>query len=624
MASGSAPRSYDTEDTPTYRDDEGRVSQEVEALLAPDDSPLPPQYYAPYKRSFQLRSFLIRALALLCACSLSVGSHYGSYILSPLKSRLSREMGTSNTEFSLLISAFSLNSTWTPLVGGIMASRLGTTFTSVLATGVILSGLTILLIGDVVEDVRLMTLGMFVFGLGVSPLSVVQETIIVRFFKSHGLGLSMAFGLVAGKAASFVAARTSYPLSEHFGPHAPFWAAAILAVVSFIVNLAYVSASKWLVDGAGAELEAPELREEARHIEDISEAQALEQVAAKKRVKFSEIAELGDVFWAYIALNVLCGAIWHPFAQLAPNVIEHRFHLSEQAASSQASFLLAGSMLLYPTVGFLIDRLKRPYLILALFATSSLLTLFAFSWLALPSHITGTAWPAIVSFATGFGFSPLLLVVLVPQLVPSKYISTTLGAHKSLEQTGTVMSQTLAGLILDVKRRSPNTLDPRDPITNTEDASIQRLLNTFLLLNTIQLIGIGGLWFLDRRQKELTLRRRSSLLQRHISEEQPPTIKAYEDDSEEHSDQEPLHLARRRSIESPVDCTPPIVASSDPLLSSSPDNITRPKRVSRRSRRGRVFTAILFSLVIAAWLLFLVTAWVRLRSKAERGSDGAD
>lgn len=104
-----------------------------------------------------------------------------------MKSRLSRELGTSHTEFSLLISAFSLNSTWTPLLGGLMASRLGTTFTSILATGIILIGVSsvtlyhsseglilrvgqiLLLIGDIVGSVRLMALGMFVFGLGVSP-----------------------------------------------------------------------------------------------------------------------------------------------------------------------------------------------------------------------------------------------------------------------------------------------------------------------------------------------------------------------------------------------------------------------------------------------------------------------
>jgi MFS family permease len=61
-------------------------------------------------------------------------------ILGPLKSRLQREMGASNAQFGLLLSAYTLNGTWTPLIGGILASRLGTTLTSILATGVILLG----------------------------------------------------------------------------------------------------------------------------------------------------------------------------------------------------------------------------------------------------------------------------------------------------------------------------------------------------------------------------------------------------------------------------------------------------------------------------------------------------
>jgi hypothetical protein len=147
-----------------------------------------------------------------------------------------------------------------------------------------------------------MAFGMFVFGLGISPLSVIQETIIVRFFKSHGLGVSLALGLVAGKGASFVSARTSYPLTQRFGPHAPFVVATSLAAFSVAVNLLYVSASRWLVDGAGAELEASDIRSEAqrRSPRNISEAQALEKVAAKHYVVFREITHLGDVFWAYV------------------------------------------------------------------------------------------------------------------------------------------------------------------------------------------------------------------------------------------------------------------------------------------------------------------------------------
>ncbi|KAJ3507078.1 hypothetical protein NMY22_g17043 [Coprinellus aureogranulatus] len=86
------------------------------------------------------RARWIRAVALVCTCSLSIGSHYANYILGPLKSRLQREIGTSHAQFGLLIAAYTLNSTWTPLVGGVLASRLGTTVTSILATGVIFLG----------------------------------------------------------------------------------------------------------------------------------------------------------------------------------------------------------------------------------------------------------------------------------------------------------------------------------------------------------------------------------------------------------------------------------------------------------------------------------------------------
>ena len=163
-------------------------------------------------------------------------------------------------------------------------------------------GQACLLIGNLSDSVRLMAFGMFVFGLGVSPLAVVQETIIVRFFRSHGLGVSLALGLVAGKGASFISALTSYPLSQRFGPHAPFYASTILTAFSFTINLVYVFSSKWLVRGAGAELEASEINAEAHSraasATDMSEAEALKEVAKKRMVYLRDITKLGDVFWA--------------------------------------------------------------------------------------------------------------------------------------------------------------------------------------------------------------------------------------------------------------------------------------------------------------------------------------
>ncbi|EEB87629.1 hypothetical protein MPER_14963, partial [Moniliophthora perniciosa FA553] len=84
------------------------------------------------------------------------------------------------------------------------------------------------------------------------------------------------------------------------------------------------------------------------------------------------------------------------------------------------------------------DRYKHRPIVVQLLLLSSTLTGLAYIWLAIPTQWTGSPIPAILLFMFGHGFAPLLLVVLVHKIVSLKYVSTALGVHKSLEQTGTV------------------------------------------------------------------------------------------------------------------------------------------------------------------------------------------
>ncbi|KAF8843939.1 MFS general substrate transporter [Paxillus ammoniavirescens] len=545
------------------------------------------------------RAFFVRALALLCACSLSVGSHYTSYTLGPLKSRLAQDLGTSNTEFSLLISAFSLNGTWTPLVGGVMASKLGTTLASIFATGIVFLGQALLLVGERQKNVRLMTFGLFVYGLGVSPLAVVQESIIVRFFNSHGLGVSMALGLVAGKCASFVSARTSYPLSVTFGRHAPFYTSTALTGLSFVSNLIYMFASHWLVRGSGTTLEESEVQNEVRRrgVYSISDALVLQKVAKKRHVKLKDVPLLGDVFWAYIGLNVLCGMVWAPFTHLAANILEKRYNLSEATASAQASYLLVGSMILYPASGYLVDHLKHPQATIRMFMLSSLLTMLCYAWLAAPPQWTRSPLPGIISFASGVGFSPLLLVIIVPTIVPLKYVSTTLGVHKALEQTGSTIFQTLAGMWLD---HANNRLESPE---REDDDAIDYLLYAFLFLNVLQLISLAGLGHFDkcRRGRDRHPYCPEDLI---VTSPDSASISSTQRDNSPQREQTPLF-------------THPIAIASDQNLAAwGPGHNVY---ICSEKRRGRIYACLSALLICTAWVLFLSIAWLRLRSKEERG-----
>lgn len=98
--------------------------------------------------------------------------------------------------------------------------------------------------------------------------------------------------------------------------------------------------------------------------------------------------------------------------------------------------------------GYLVDRYKHRPIVVQLLFMASLSTLASYAWLAAPPAWTGTPEPAILLYAIGHGIIPcmwrdcsdynltntfgVLLVVIVPQLVHLKYVSTALGVHKSV------------------------------------------------------------------------------------------------------------------------------------------------------------------------------------------------
>ncbi|CAK5280537.1 unnamed protein product [Mycena citricolor] len=495
-----------------------------------EETPVPARPSLLRVRRREFRASLVRVIALFCACWFSVGSHYTTYVLGPLKSRISRDLGTA-----------------------------------------------LLLLGDLANNVKLMTAGIFIFGLGVKPLAVVQETIIARFFKSHGLGVSMAFGLVAGKSASFISARTSYPLVERFGPHAPFYVATFLTAVSVCVNLIYIASSRWLIDEGGAELEAADINEEARRraATNITEAQALEKVAAKRRVHLQDMFKLNDVFWAYIAVNIFTGMIWSPFTHLSANIIEVRYKMSEKDAANTASYVLVGSVFLYPICGFVVDRFKRKPIVIMLLLLSSFMTLCAYTWLVLPPGLTKTAKPAIAAFGFGHGFAPLLLVLIVPKIVPAKFISTALGAHKSLEQSGATILQTLAGFIMDKDKRD-----------RPDGSSTQGILNVFWSLNVFQLLSIMGVAWLQYQRRA-----------------------------------RPARTTRNETTPSNDPTQPLLQAAASPRrysTSSSRSGVLPFEEGSLSSgeqKRGKVFAVSSAGFIFCAWALFLSAAWIKLGAK---------
>jgi hypothetical protein len=142
----------------------------------------------------------------------------------------------------------------------------------------VLFGEMILYYGTTHGSLLIMASGLFIFGMGVSPLAVVQETLLARLSPGGHLGLSLALGLMSGKSASFISALISKPLAERGGSGLPFRVALVLCAGSFAANLARL-ACRW---GEPC----------TRH----------GHVHSKRIVKWDGLSRLGDVFYLFIAV----------------------------------------------------------------------------------------------------------------------------------------------------------------------------------------------------------------------------------------------------------------------------------------------------------------------------------
>lgn len=184
-----------------------------------------------------------------------------------------------------------------------------------------------------------------------------------------------------------------------------------------------------------------------------------------------------------------------------------------------------------------------------------------------------------------------------------------------MEQTGATIFQTLAGLVLDGANDKGSHGQGPTRASQGEAWTTQRLLNVFLVFNVLQLLGIIGLSYLDHRRRQAADALQSAVEDQegaeHESEEES-TFTGGEGDILA-SEIGPLSSPEQRK---PLLGPRPRADSSASYPSSCPS-----QGVCGRSeiRRGRIFMCLCAVLICSAWVLFLGTAWSRLRSREQRG-----
>ncbi|KAG0203787.1 hypothetical protein BGX28_004067 [Mortierella sp. GBA30] len=359
----------------------------------------------------------IRIQAFFCAAMLGISSHFTLHMTGPLKDVLKE---SSLTLFPTII----------PLLGGLLVERYGTGPSSIVFTTIVIVGQAIVILGCWIASVKIMIVGYCLFGLGAAPITIIQETIWVRYFKKHGLALVLALGLTSGKLAGFLALATSVPLTtlRPFGFVTPFVVSLVISVIAWGMNIVFLMLLKKPKEGTDTMTKITILLK-----------------AKRTHLGWREVYGFSSMFWTMLTISFLVGASWNPFMHQASNIVKHHYGLGDDQAAWEASVILAVPLIVYPFLGTFIDHAgKRAWLLLVtagLLISTHVLLLIPYGVAPVPPTIP------MLLFALSLSLGTLSIVTSMPVL--TKHVPTGLGLHRSIDNIGATLFGTVAGMLQD-------------------------------------------------------------------------------------------------------------------------------------------------------------------------------
>lgn len=382
---------------------------------------------------------------ILILISYVMAANYYFYdALSPLKSILQEKLGFSSSDYGWVVGFYAFPNTFLlmAILGGIILDKIGIRITGTMFVVFMLIGAFITVYGTTdyfinggfgyqlfgsfltgfTPQVKMMALGMLLFGLGAETSIVVVSKIIVKWFS--GKELALAFGVNLGIA------RIGSALAFFLGPrlaipnwHTPLWFAFNLLLISLLGFLIYCIADHKLDK------------------ENISNG----QIAAEEPFRLKDLTDL-ITNRTFIYITLLCVTFYasiFPFLKYAADFFHYKFGVPETTAGAIASWLPLGTVLFTPFFGWFVDK-KGKAASLMIYGSSLLVLVFvAFAFTNLN--------PYVLVFLLGISFSlvPAAMWPAVSKIVPLQKIGTAYGMMFSLQNLGLFAIPVLAGWVLD-------------------------------------------------------------------------------------------------------------------------------------------------------------------------------
>ena len=434
-------------------------------------------------------SSLIRWSVLILVSLIMAANYFFYDALSPLKDQIQTQLGFTNQQYGFLQSTYSISNVFLfmAVIGGILLDKLGIRFTGIgftffMAIGSVLTsygasdlfrngGIGYDLINSFLTqytpELKLMTFGYFLFGLGAETSIVVITTIVVKWFKGKELALALGLNLAMARIGQGFAFYFSSDLSTPDFWSRPVFLSACLLSTGFLFFIIYS-----LLD--------LKLDRQIRYSYASDESE---------RFKVSDIVKIIKIP-SFIYITLLCVTFYSaffPFLKYATDMLHNKFEMSTALAGRMTSIPVFFTVIFTPLFGWVADSKGKSA---SMMIYSSLLLIVA--------HLTLTFTmlnPVIPMALLGISFSliPAAMWPAVAKIIHQNKLGTAYGIMFSVQNFGLWLFPILIGFVLD--KTNPG-------ITHTMvEEGTARYNYTYSIL-MLAIIGIVGVVFALLLKKE--------------------------------------------------------------------------------------------------------------------------
>jgi len=394
-----------------------------------------------------LRDYPGMRWAMMLLVSFLMAANYFFYdVLSPLKATLQEQLNMTSQDYGIIVGFYAFPNTFLlmAILGGIILDKMGIRPTGFLFAVFMLIGAALTAYGatdyyhqggigyDFMNsfltkyspEVKMMSLGMLIFGLGAETSIVVTNKILVKWFKGYEIALAFALTLGMARVGTALAFLIPESMAQTFNYTTPIWLGVLLLLIGFLGFVVYMMYDVKL------------------------DRQVIVPGSLIAKDEEFHISDLGKLFTnrSFLFITALCVTFYaavFPFLKYAPDFIYHKYGISRETAGMVASLLPFGTVVFTPLFGYFVDKIGKSasmmiYGSLMLIVIHLLFSLTSFN-------------PYVLMILLGIAFSlvPAAMWPSVARIVPETRIGTAYGTMFSLQNLGLFAVPILAGTILD-------------------------------------------------------------------------------------------------------------------------------------------------------------------------------